>query len=126
MGKKIPDDVKDKSLEDIADNGDTLDLCTAEPANFAGIAAVSLGQVTLTEGDGNGDYTIGDGDASGRKLTVAVQAVTGTGTGTATHIVISDSVAEVIKAITTGSIPVVDTEVVNLEAFDICEIRDPS
>ena len=126
MGKKIPDEVIDMALEDIANNGDKLDLCSAEPADYAGISAVSLGQVSLTLGDGNGDYTIGDGDVSGRKLNVAAQTVTGSGTGTATHAVISDSINSKIKAITTCNIPVVDTEDIPVNAFDVWEIRDPS
>ncbi|WAC06571.1 MAG: hypothetical protein OS130_06935 [Thermodesulfobacteriota bacterium] len=126
MGKLIPDDEKDLLLADIADNGNKLDLCSAQPANYAGIAAVSLGQVTLTTGDGNGDYTIGDGDTSGRKLTVAAQTITGTGTNTATHVVISDSVNSEIKAISTCNIPVIDEVECPLNPFDILEIRDPS
>ncbi len=126
MAKKIPDDVKDAAVDDIADNGDKLDLCSAEPANYAGIAAVSLGQVTLTTGDGNGDYTKGDGDVSGRKLTVAAQSITGSADGTATHVVISDSTNSKIKGITTCNIPVQSGQNVPLNAFDLWEIRDPS
>ena len=55
----------------------------------------------MTPGAGNGDYVIGNGDASCRKLTVSEQTFAGTDTGTGNHIVITDTVAEAIKAITT-------------------------
>lgn len=125
MGKDIPDTVKEILLEDIADNGDIMHACSGEPANYAGIAAVSLGSVALTEGDGNGDYTLGDGDVSGRKLTVALQTITPTGDGNVTHIVIADSVAMVLKAVTTCTSFAVLTGVdFNIASFDICEVSD--
>ena len=71
----------------------TMTLCSASPANFAGIAAVELGKATLTVGDGNGDYTIADGPVSGRKLTVAAQVgIVPTANGTVTHIAFDDGV----------------------------------
>jgi hypothetical protein len=126
MSKFIPDAIMDLALEDISDNGDHMDLCNAQPADYADIASHSLGQVELTLGAGMGDYTLGDGDVSGRKLTVGAQSITGTGTGTATHIVISDSAGSAIKAITTCTIPVVDESATPVNAYDVWEIRDPS
>jgi hypothetical protein len=126
MSKKIPDDVMDVALNDIADNGNKLDLCSQEPASYAEIATYSLGQVTLTPGDGNGDYSVQDGDVSGRKLTLAEQTVPGSADGTATHEVISDPDNSAIKAITTCNIPVSNAVNVLLNEHDIWEIRDPS
>ncbi|MFA6290239.1 MAG: hypothetical protein WC637_00580 [Victivallales bacterium] len=126
MAKKIPDAVMDLALANIADNGETLYLCSDEPANYAGIAAVSLGSVALTEGDGNGDFTIADGTTSGRKLTLAQQTVAGTANGTATHAVIADETGELIKAITTCSIAVLNGSNSIVDEYTVWEIRDPS
>jgi hypothetical protein len=73
MAKAIPDVVYDAALDLIA-TATRLTVCSAEPANFAGIAAVALADVALIAGDGNGDYVIANGDTSGRKLTTAAQA----------------------------------------------------
>lgn len=125
MGVKIPDAVKDVLLDHIADTGDILHACSGEPGNYAAIAGVTLGNIALTEGDGNGDYTKGDGDTSGRKLTLAMQTITGTDDGDATHLVIADSVAEVIKAITTCNAFTISTGVdFDLAAYDVVEVRD--
>lgn len=66
----------------------TETLCSAQPANFAGIAAVKLASVALNKAT---DITIANGDTSGRKMTISAKtgvAVTATGTGT--HVVIDD------------------------------------
>lgn len=90
MAKWSLDAHMDAMLNNIA-LSDTLYVCTAQPANFAGIAAVALADVTLTPGDGNGDFTIGDGDSSGRKLTVAAQSAVPIDTsGSATHIALAE------------------------------------
>ncbi len=102
-----------------------MHVCSGEPANYAGIAAVTLGNVALTTGDGGGDYTIGAGDTSGRKLTVAQQTITPTGTGNVTHIVIADSVGSVLKVVTTCTSFAVAVGVdFNVAAFDVVEVRD--
>lgn len=127
MAKYIPDAVLDVALAEIADNGDRLDICSQQPATYAEVATYSLGYTALTPGDGNGDYDIADGDTSGRKLTVAEQTFAGTDTGTGNHIVITDTVAEAIKAITTcDNYSVQDTVNLTVNAFDIWEIRDPT
>ena len=90
MAKTLHNDVLDAALAEFA-TAVTITVCTAEPANVAGIAAVALAEVTVTAGDGNGDYTIADGDASGRKLTIAQQAdITIDTSGTATHLAYDD------------------------------------
>jgi hypothetical protein len=53
MAKKYDDTVLDGALA-IADNATTVHVTSAEPANHAGIAAVSLADVTVTAGAGNG------------------------------------------------------------------------
>ena len=83
----LSDSVLDAGLADLIASATTLHICSAEPANYAGIAAVELAQhaVTLT---GPSDATGG-----GRKATIP----TATGqdvdtTGTATHWVLSNGV----------------------------------
>jgi hypothetical protein len=88
MGKKIPDAQMDVTLNDIKNNANIYHICSAEPANYAGIAAVSLGSVAVD----SADFIVGDGDTSGRKITVGQQTVTPTGNGDVTHIVTADSV----------------------------------
>lgn len=101
----------------------TLTVCTAQPANFAGIAAVALAAVTLTAGDGNGDYTIANGDTSGRKLTVTQQtAISITASGTATHVVLDDGVDIYVTTCTSQALTSGGT--VTVPAWDI-EIADP-
>ena len=102
-------------------------MCSAEPANYAGIAAVSLADVVMTAGAGNGDYTKANGDTSGRKLTVAQQAtVTIDNSGTATHIALAVSGSSTLKHVTTcTSQALIAANTVTVPAFDI-EIGDPT
>jgi hypothetical protein len=126
MGKATPDAVLDATLNDIAE-ADTLYVCSAEPADFAGIASVALADVALTPGDGNGDFTIADGDSSGRKLTVGAQSdfdVDATGDGD--HIVLADASGTTLKYVTTcASQTVTDGNTASTSAWDI-EIADPA
>lgn len=90
MAKSVADAVLDAALAKIA-TCTRLVVCSGEPANFAGIAAVALADVVLTAGDGNGDYVIGDGTTSGRKVTVQQQAsIPIDASGTATHVSLDD------------------------------------
>lgn len=124
MAKAIPDAVLDVLLEEIA-TGTRMVVCSGQPANFADIAAVALADVTLTAGDGNGDFTIGNGDVSGRKLTVAQQAnVEIDDSGDATHVSIDDgSVLLAVTTCTTQTLTQGGT--VTVPAWDI-EVSDPS
>lgn len=126
MGKATPDAVLDVMLDYIADNADVLHVCTTEPANYAGIAAVELCQVALTVGDGNGDYVVANGDASGRKLTITQQADIDIDTsGTAQHIALSNGSDTLYYVTTCTSQALVDTGTVTVPAWDI-EIADPT
>src|SRR4030066_1775753 len=99
MAKATPDAVLDLILTGIALR-DELWVCSGEPANYAGIAAVSLADVVLTPGDGNGDFVIAD-HTSGRKLTVAEQAnIAIDVSGTATHIVLAVTASSTLKQAT--------------------------
>lgn len=99
MAKSISDPVLDAALAKIA-TCTRLMVCSGEPANFAGIAAVALADVVMTPGDGNGDYVISNGDTNGRKVRVQQQAAIPIDTtGTATHISLDDGTT--LQAVTT-------------------------
>ncbi len=113
MGKAAPDTTLDVLPTKIA-TATRMSVCSAQPANFAGIAAVLLAEVVMVAGDGN-DYAIANGDISGRKVTTVQKAgVTVDNTGTANHIVLDDgsaliwvttSVAQALTALDTITIP---------------------
>ena len=124
MAKFMEDSVPDAMLAKIA-TSITLTVCSAQPANFAGIAAVALASVTLTAGLGNGDFTAANGDASGRKVTVTQQTdISITGNGDATHVVLDDGTTLLygttctLQTLTAGG-------TVTVPAWD-AEIADPT
>lgn len=120
-GPDVPDTVKDVLLDEIADNANRLDIVSdaTTPTDLTG----TLGNVALTVGDGNGDYTIADGGISGRKLTLALQEITTTGAGTVNHWVLSDGTT--IYAVGTVTAKVVDSAAVYESAeVVIVEVRD--
>ena len=127
MAKATPDAVLDLILTGIA-LSDELWVCSGQPANYAGIAAVALaGPITLTPGDGQGDFVIAD-HTSGRKLTVGAQADAAIDvSGDATHIVLAvGGATDVIKQITTcTSQALVDTGTVTVPAY-IISVADPT
>ena len=125
MAKATPDAVLDVMLTDIALSS-ILHVCSGEPANYAGIAAVSLADVVLTPGDGNGDFVIAD-HTSGRKLTVAEQAnIDIDVSGDATHIVLAVTGTSTLKQVTTCTLQaLVDTGTVTVPAY-IISVADPT
>ena len=109
----------------LIDNGTRVGVCSGQPANFAGIAAVLLAEVVVTAGAGGGDWTLADGDVSGRKLTLAQQAdIPIDVTGTATHITVDDG-ATLLAVTTCTSQALTDTGTVTGPAFDV-EVADPT
>lgn len=95
MGKNVPDAVQDSMLT--LTEGTALHICSAEPANYAGIAAVMLAQKT----SGLGTHTKADGASTGRKTTCPAQTgIAISNNGAATHVVLSDG-NSAIKRITT-------------------------
>jgi hypothetical protein len=126
MAKWCLDANLDAALANIANNADMLHVCSGQPADYAGIAAVELASIALTTGHGNGDYTIGDGDTSGRKLTVESQAIeSASGSGTATHIALSNGSDTLYYVTTCTSQAITSGNPVNTPDWDI-EIADPS
>lgn len=119
MGKAASDAFIDGGLDAI-DGCTVMHVCSAEPANFAGIAAVTLADHVLT----GGDFTKAAGDTNGRKVTVAQQAdIVIDNTGTATHVVISDTTSIFVTTCTSQALTAAGT--VTVPAWDI-EISDPT
>jgi hypothetical protein len=120
MAKSLDNTVLD-APEAIIDNTTEISITSADPTNFAGIAAVSLADVVTD----SSDFTPGDGDTSGRKVTVGAQStITIDSNGTATHVV-GDDGSTMLWATTCTSQALTAANTVNIPAFDI-EFRDPS
>jgi len=120
MAKKIPVTVLDAMLT--LTEGDAIHICSAEPANYAGIAAVMLAQ-KLT---GVGAHTKANGDVSGRKTTCPAQTgISITNTGTANHVVISNGTDAIRRITTSASQALTAGGTVDTAAFKH-ELRDPT
>lgn len=123
MAKQAPDATIDSMFLYI-DDCDRMYVCSAEPANYAGIAAVTLATVTMTP---TTDYTKANGDTSGRKCTIAAKSGQSvTATGTATHIalaLVSDTTLRYVTTCTSQALTSGNT--VSIPAWKI-EIADPT
>lgn len=102
MAVWVNDAAMDAELAWLADC-DTYTVCSAQPTTYTeAITTYKLADVTLTAGDGNGDFTIANGDTSGRKLTTAQQAsIPIDADGTATHIAWCKSGDTTLRRVTT-------------------------
>lgn len=119
MAKATPDAIIDLMLDQIEATHFTI--CSAEPANYAGIAAVDLTGATSV-----GSITAAAGDVSGRKNTFA--AVTGTSitaTGTATHVAFHNNTDTLYFVTTCTSQALTSGGTVDTSAIDY-EITDPA
>lgn len=98
MAKGLSDNTLDATLAELA-TCDRLDISSdVNPVDLTG----SLANVTLTPGDGNGDYTIEDDPTSGRRLVVAAQSgIDTTAAGTPATAILS--LGGVIKGFTSVS-----------------------
>ena len=125
MSKAVHNDVLDAALDLIA-TANIMTLCSQEPTTRTeAITTYMLIDVTMTVGDGNGDYTIADGTVSGRKLTVTAQASeTVTNTGTGNHIAFCDGTTLLYVTTCTA----VGVTAAGTESFAalVIELRDPS
>lgn len=124
MGKKMDDSVADAMLAKIA-TATALTVTSSEPANFAAIAAATLGTYVMSAGLGGGDYSAAaNGDTSGRKVTVGAQSGNNaSASGTATHVCLSDGVT-LLYVTTCPSVSTNSGQPFNVAAWDI-EIADP-
>jgi hypothetical protein len=115
--------------------GDRLAVCSAQPTTYAeatttydgGASKYCLALITLTAGDGNGDFTVENGTSSGRKLTIAEQAAAEVlATASATHIAICTVSGSVLRYVTTcTSQALTDGNTVTVPTWAI-EIADPT
>jgi hypothetical protein len=123
MAKAAPDATID-SMFDYIDQCNIMHVCSGEPANYAGIAAVSLADVALTP---DTDFTKANGDTNGRKVTIAAKSgVTVDATGTATHVAIARSTDSTLRYVTTCTSQALTAgNTVNIPAWDI-EVADPT
>lgn len=128
MAVFTPDATLDAMLNVIADNCDRVDVCSAEPSTYAeATSTYTLGNYTLTAGDGNGDWTIANGDSSGRKLTLSAQTGNNaTGTGTATHIAFTNGSDTLYHVITCTSESTNSGSPLDINSVDVAEISDVS
>lgn len=119
MAKAIPDAILDAMLD--AAEATHFTVCSAEPANYAGIAAVALTGATAV-----GSITAAAGDTSGRKNTyAAVTGVSITASGTATHIAFHNNSTTLYFVTTCASQALTSGGTVDLSAVDH-ELRDPT
>ena len=112
----IADAAFDAALDYIRTNGTKIDICSSEPASYAGISSVTLGNKT--------SMTLGadaNGATSGRKTQVpAITTGSVTGTGTATHWALSNgSSILVATGALSASQGVTSGNTFTLAAFDI-------
>lgn len=123
MAKQAPDATID-SMFLYVDDCNIMHVCSAEPANYAGIAAVSLASVAMTP---TTDFVKANGDTSGRKCTMAAKStVSVTASGTATHIVLALTSDTTLRYVTTcTSQAVTSGNTVNIPAWKI-EVADPT
>ena len=123
MSKVADHNSMDLALNDVINNGNVLHICSGQPANYAGIAAVTLGNVALT----SVNYSLQAGAVSGRRATVEQKTVIGTAGGTAAFIIIADTVNSRLKTVTTcPSYTMVNGVPVVVASFDCWEIEDPT
>lgn len=121
MSKIIHDSVMDAALDKIS-TSTLLSFCSAGPADYAGIAAVTLASVAVT----SGDFTKANGDTSGRKLTVGQKTgIVPTKNGDVIQAVLSDGVT-MLASVTITTKTVATTETWSSPAFDVWEIADPT
>lgn len=122
MGKSVHNDVLDDALDRVA-TATRLDVTSdaGTPTDLTN----TLANVTLTAGDGLGDYVIGEGDTNGRKIAVAQQAdISITGTGTALHVVLSLA-GTILLTTTCTSQALTSGGTVTIPTFDY-ELADPT
>lgn len=90
MTKRADNSFYDAALNVLKNGSIRMTACSAAPADYAGIAAVSLATATMAPSD----FTIANGDTSGRKVTMAAKSGISISTsGTATHVVLHDNTA---------------------------------
>lgn len=119
----LGDSIFDSGLGHFAANSEKLHICSAEPANYAGVSGVSLGEKSSPTVSSPADRSGG-----GREVTVsAISDGSVTGTGTATHwAIVDDTGTELLAAgVLSASQGVTSGNTFTLTAFTI-GIPDPA
>ena len=121
MAKYTHPDNLDAALTEVAAATDMY-ACSAQPADFAGVAAVNLATVGMAPAD----FTIADGLASGRRLTIAAKGgVAVANPGLVNHVALVDTANSKLLYVTTADAQeVTDGSFVDFPEWAI-EIADP-
>lgn len=119
MAKTIPDAILDAMLD--ASEGSHFAICSAEPANYAGISAVTLAGAALA-----GAPTAAAGDTNGRKNTYGAETgISISASGTATHLVTHNNSTTMYVVTTVTSQALTSGGTVDTNAWDH-ELADPT
>lgn len=122
MGKFYDDTVLDGSPNILKNAATTAVFCSAEPANYAGIAAVSL--ITKT-GLTPASFTNADGDISGRKLMLnAITGMVPSANGTVSWLALHNGVTLLAKTQVTAQ-AVTTAQIWDSTALRVMEVKDP-
>ncbi len=117
------DAVMDGGPNYIKTNCTRVDVCTSEPANYAGIAAVTVGNYTVS----SSDFTLANGDVSGRKVTLGQKTGNnGTGTGAANFVVFSNGSSTLYGVINGDGDTINSGSPFTINAVDVWEVQDPT
>lgn len=123
MAKFAADVVLDAPLDKIA-TSTRQTACSAQPANFAGIAAVALADAVLAPGDFTKDDYDDGGGVTGRRVTVAAKTGETVDTGgEATHIALDDGTTLLYVTLATAQVLTAGNPV-NFPAWSV-RFRDP-
>lgn len=125
MAKATPDIVFDAALAFVQTNAERQIACSAQPADYAGVAAVALADVAVADAD----FTIADNDTGGRKATLAAKSGALIDTsGTATHVVLVDDTNTRLIEVTTCTSQALTANATNTVNFPAWAIRfaDPT
>lgn len=122
MSKALDNTIYDVALDLLVDSITEIHVCSADPVNYAGIAAVML---ATKSGLDFSSQAAEDGDTSGRKIAlpeVAIASITNSGTA----VYIAYTSATVALAITTCTSQVLTaTNPLTVPTIDL-ELRDPA
>ena len=92
----------------------TFHICTSEPANFAGVASVTVGNAAITLPSPS------DATPTGRRIVVpAITTGTATASGTVTHYAIVDGSTLLAANATSNSLAVVNGNTFTTTSFNI-------
>ncbi len=118
MAKRLDSSVHDAALNVIKNGCTTVIFCSADPVNYAGIAAVTL----ITKGSlTSSNFTGPAADAgAGRKLTVnAITGMTPSSNGTVAYVVGTNGSDTLYFGTTVTSQAVTTSQTWNSPAFDV-------